>query len=183
MNGTIAVGGMALAEVHIIAEQHTDVGRRAVEQVEAEEARLDAAVRLCAAELSKLICQLQEEGDSDHADILDFQLLLLEDDHYIGRISRMVREERVNCEYAVSQCSQAYRQELSSLDNPYLNERAADITDIEKRLRCPSGTRPLSGRGLKLPPPWISPLPRWWSWGGRGFRGLCWKRGGCPPIA
>ena len=118
MNGTIAVGGMALAEVHIIAEQHTDVGRRAVEQVEAEEARLDAAVRLCAAELSKLICQLQEEGDSDHADILDFQLLLLEDDHYIGRISRMVREERVNCEYAVSQCSQAYRQELSSLDNP-----------------------------------------------------------------
>ena len=180
MNGTIAVGGMALAEVHIIAEQHTDVGRRAVEQVEAEEARLDAAVRLCAAELSKLICQLQEEGDSDHADILDFQLLLLEDDHYIGRISRMVREERVNCEYAVSQCSQAYRQELSSLDNPYLNERAADITDIEKRLlralsqrdEAPVRPGPKIAAAVDLTPSQVVELGR------QGLRGIVLEKGG-----
>ncbi len=180
MNGTIAVGGMALAEVHIIAEQHTDVGRRAVEQVEAEEARLDAAVRLCAAELSKLICQLQEEGDSDHADILDFQLLLLEDDHYIGRISRMVREERVNCEYAVSQCSQVYRQELSSLDNPYLNERAADITDIEKRLlralsqrdEAPVRPGPKIAAAVDLTPSQVVELGR------QGLRGIVLEKGG-----
>lgn len=134
MNGTIAVGGMAMASVQIIAEQRTDVSRRVVERAETEKARLDAAVRLCGAELSKLIRQLQEEGDWDHADILDFQLLLLEDDNYTGRIVRVVLEERVNCEYAVSQCSQAYREELAALDNPYLNERTADITDIEKRL-------------------------------------------------
>lgn len=134
MNGTIAVGGMALACVQIIAEQHTDTARRIVEQVEAEAARLSAAVQLCGTELSELIGQLQREGDLDHADILDFQLLLLEDDNYIGRVSRMIEADHVNCEYAVAHCSQAYREELAALDNSYLNERTVDITDIEKRL-------------------------------------------------
>ena len=43
MNGTIAVGGMALADVHIIAEQHMDVARRHVEQTQAEQVRLVGA--------------------------------------------------------------------------------------------------------------------------------------------
>lgn len=180
MNGTIAVGGMALAGVQIIAEQQTDVGRRTVEQTEAEGARLGAAARLCGTALSELIRQLQEEGDSDHADILDFQLLLLEDDNYMGRISRMVREERVNCEYAVSQCSQAYREELAALDNPYLNERTADITDIEKRLLRTLSQRdappvhpgPKIAAALDLAPSQVVELGR------QGLRGIVLEKGG-----
>lgn len=185
MNGTIAVGGMALARVQVIAEQHTDVGRRAVEQTAAEVARLSAAAGLCGAALSELIRQLQEEGDADHADILDFQLLLLEDDNYMGRITRMVREERVNCEYAVSQCSQAYRDELSALDNPYLNERTADITDIEKRLLRALSQRdadpvhpgPKIAAALDLTPSQVVELGR------QGLRGIVLERGGFPPTA
>lgn len=180
MNGTIAVGGMALASVQVIAEQHTDVGRRTVEQTGEEEARLGAAARLCGTALSELIRQLQEEGDSDHADILDFQLLLLEDDNYIGRISRMIREERVNCEYAVSRCSQAYRDELAALDNPYLNERTADITDIEKRLlrvlsqrdAAPVHPGPKIAAALDLTPSQVVELGR------QGLRGIVLERGG-----
>lgn len=180
MNGTIAVGGMALASVQIIAEQHTDVGRRTVEQTGEEEARLGAAARLCGTALSELIRQLREEGDSDHADILDFQLLLLEDDNYMGRISRMIREEQVNCEYAVSQCSQAYREELAALDNPYLNERTADITDIEKRLlralsrrdEAPVRPGPKIAVALDLTPSQVVELGR------QGLRGIALEKGG-----
>lgn len=180
MNGTIAVGGMALASVQVIAEQHTDTGRRTVDQTEAEEARLGAAARLCGAALSELIRQLQEEGDSDHAGILDFQLLLLEDDNYIGRISRMIREERVNCEYAVSQCSHAYREDLAALDNPYLNERAADITDIEKRLlralsqgdEAPVRPGPKIAAAVDLTPSQVVELGR------QGLQGIVLEKGG-----
>ena len=180
MNGTIAVGGMALADVHIIAEQHMDVARRHVEQTQAEQVRLDAAVRLCGEELSGLIRQLQEEGDSDHADILDFQLLLLEDDSYIGRISCMIQEEQVNCEYAVSQCSQAYREELAAPDNPYLNERTADIADIEKRLlrvlsrrgTAPIRPGPKIAAALDLTPSQVVELGR------QGLQGIVLEQGG-----
>ena len=180
MNGTIAVGGMALADVQIIAEQHTDVGRRTVEQTGAEEERLGTAVRLCGTALSELIRQLQEEGDSDHADILDFQLLLLEDDNYMGRIYRMIQEEQVNCEYAVSQCSQAYRDELAALDNPYLNERTADISDIEKRLLralsrregAPVRPGPKIAAALDLTPSQVVELGR------QGLQGIVLEQGG-----
>lgn len=130
MNGTIAVKGMALANAHLIFPQDTVQGPQHVEQIDYELERLQTAAETCTAELSALI----ERLDAEHAEILDFQILLLEDDNYIGRIRRTVQAERVNCEYAVSKCSAAYRAELSALDNPYLNERTADITDIEQRL-------------------------------------------------
>lgn len=132
--GMTAVGGMALAKAHRIIEQEVDIEKKQISQVDAELERLRTAVDACSGELSDLIDGLQADGDADHAGILDFQLLLLEDDNYIGRITRMIGDERVNCEYAVAQCSSAYRSELSSLDNAYLNERTADITDLEKRL-------------------------------------------------
>lgn len=130
MNGTIAVRGMALANAHLIFAQDTVQGPQHVEQIDYELERLQMAAETCTADLAVLI----ERLDAEHAEILDFQILLLEDDNYIGRIRRTVQTERVNCEYAVSKCSEAYRAELSALDNPYLNERTADITDIEQRL-------------------------------------------------
>lgn len=134
MNGTIAVGGMALARVHLVLEMNTAQGPRHVEEAELELERLKNAVETCAADLAALIERLQHETDAEHAEILDFQVLLLEDDNYIGRIKRTIQVEHMNSEYAVSKCSEAYRAELSALDNPYLNERTADITDIEQRL-------------------------------------------------
>lgn len=180
MNGTVAVSGMALAPARLVIEAETDVSLRRVEQAEAEMERLRLAVETCSGELSGLIRQLREDKDTDHAEILDFQLLLLEDDSYIGRIRQMVQTEKANCEYAVAQCSRIYREELTALDNPYLNERAADIVDIEKRL-----LRALSGRGtcqgedgpqiavaIDLTPSQVVELGR------RGLRGIVLEKGG-----
>lgn len=137
MKGTIAVKGMAAARANVIFEKKTENTVRHIEDIEKESERLNIAKEQCAESLTVL----SEELDAEHAEILDFQILLLEDDNYFGSIKRMVENEKVSCEYAVSVCSSAYRKELLSLDNPYLNERAADITDIEKRL-----LRTLEGR-------------------------------------
>lgn len=148
MNGTIAVSGMALAKVHLIAEQKKGQDARHIDQVDQELERLQNAASACVEELLALIDQVQRTADMESAEILDFQVLLLEDDNYIGRIRRTVQSEQVNCEYAVSKCSEIYREELSALDNPYLNERTADITDIERRLlRVLSGGSQEHGAG------------------------------------
>lgn len=134
MNGKIAVRGMALARAYPIVEQKLDTGLRHVEDTVAELERLQAAAERCSGRLTAMIDQISQENGAEDAGILDFQLLLLEDDNYIGAIRRLISEEKANCEYAVSVCSQQYRTELASLDNAYLNERTADITDIETRL-------------------------------------------------
>ena len=142
MKGTVAVGGMALSQACLFLEGQADVSPHHVENTDAELQRLQTASALCAGELSALIESLRQNAVADQAEILDFQLLLLEDENYMGQIAGIVQGEQVNCEYAVARHSRLYREELSALDNPYLNERAADISDIEQRL-----LRALSRRG------------------------------------
>ena len=142
MKGTVAVGGMTLSQACLFLEGQADVSPHHVENTDAELQRLQTASALCAGELSALIESLRQNAVADQAEILDFQLLLLEDENYMGRIAGIVQGEQVNCEYAVARHSRLYREELSALDNPYLNERAADISDIEQRL-----LRALSRRG------------------------------------
>lgn len=134
MDGMIAVKGMALAAAHVVRELSVDTKKRPVEDGDAEAARLEQAKNKCAEELSSLMERLGEETDDQSAEILDFQLLLLEDANYFGQIVQRVRTEKVNCEHAVADRSESYRKELMALDNPYLNERTADIADLEERL-------------------------------------------------
>ena len=47
----------------------------------------------------------------------------------------------------------------------------------------PGVDRERAYRAAEGSPAAVQLLDLLWSWGGRGFRGLCWKRGGCPPIA
>ncbi len=179
MRGTVAVSGMAYSKAHLIRGQRGDTGMRHVEHVESELERLGMAVKLCVKDLSALMEQLRREGDSEYAEILDFQVLLLEDENYIGQIRKQIETERVNCEYAVAQRSEAYRQELSALDNPYLNERAADITDIEERLLKTLGgyaeaetAGPMIAAAVDLTPSQVVELGR------KGLQGIVLEKGG-----
>ena len=134
MKGTIAVKGMAMADVYPVCEIKGDIRAQKMEDVEVELKKLDEAKKGCMESLTRLIEKLQNETDKESAEILDFQLLLLEDDNYFGAIREIVKAQKVNCEYAIVSRSESYRSELAALDNPYLNERTADITDLERRL-------------------------------------------------
>lgn len=134
MKGIIAVKGMAMANAHLICEKKRKIQAHKIEDVESELKRLDKAKEECIKSLTCLIKKLRNETDKESAEILDFQLLLLEDENYFGAIKKIVKTQMFNCEYAVANRSEDYRSELAALDNPYLNERTTDITDLEKRL-------------------------------------------------
>ncbi len=134
MNGIIAVSGKAYADINLIREAKACTEPVHANDPEAELSRLDASSAICGKELAELADGLRDSGREEQADILEFQRMLLVDDNYFGKIQSIVRDEQVIAEYAVSKCSAEYRDELLALDNEYLNERAADIKDIEQRL-------------------------------------------------
>ena len=177
MNGRIAVRGMALAKAYPIVEQKIDTGLRPVEDTAAELERLQAASERCSNALTGIIQQISKEKGPEDAGILDFQLLLLEDDNYIGAIKRLITEEKANCEYAVSVCSQRYRTELASLDNTYLNERSGSFV----RSRTVRRKSPMTAKKSLLL--WILRRRKSSSSAGRGFRGSSLKKAACPRIA
>ncbi len=134
MKGIIAVSGKAYADICLIRETIVYTEPVHADDPEAEIKRLNASSGITDGELSVLADSLRDGGREEQADILEFQRMLLLDDNYFGKIMGIVRDERVIAEYAVSKCSAEYREELLALDNEYLNERAADIKDIEQRL-------------------------------------------------
>lgn len=135
MKGTVAAPGMALAVPHLIRSPEIVVEKLAITDVSEELAHFRQAAADCHFALERLMDGMTGSVGDDTVEILDFQLLLLEDTDFIGKIEKNISEEHVNCEYAVKEASDGYITYLSELqDNDYLRERGADVSDLSMQI-------------------------------------------------
>ena len=135
MKGIVAAPGMMLAPARIISEPKIVVNKQPVVDVEGELARLGRAIFDCSARIERLMDGMGDSVDPQTIEILDFQLLLLEDTDFIGKIEQTVSEQHINAEYATKEISDGYIAYLEGLvDNEYLRERTADVADLTQQL-------------------------------------------------
>src|SRR2546427_3322575 len=69
------------------------------------------------------------------AALFDAQLLMLDDPMLVPRAADIVREQRVNAEWAVQQVFQEFSGVFDEVADPYLRERRGDVADVIGRLR------------------------------------------------
>src|SRR5204863_524450 len=69
------------------------------------------------------------------ASLFDAQLLMLDDAMLVPRAADIVREQRVNAEWAVQQVSHEFSAVFDEVADPYLRERKGDVLDLVGRLR------------------------------------------------
>ena len=135
MKGIVASYGMALASAYILSEPEIVVEKRIVPDVTGELMHLRHGISRCHSHIEQLMENMDGSVDAQTIEILDFQLLLLEDTDFIGKIEEIVSGCNMNSEYAVKEASDGYVSYLDSLiDNDYLRERTADVLDLSKRL-------------------------------------------------
>ena len=77
------------------------------------------------------------------ASLFDAQLLMLDDPMLVPRAAEIVREQRVNAEWAVQQVFHEFSAVFDEVADPYLRERKGDVADLVGRLR----DEPAAGRG------------------------------------
>jgi phosphotransferase system enzyme I (PtsI) len=121
----------------LVAIQRTQVIRFpiAAERVGRELAALDRARERSHAQLHQIRSRIAALRGQDLAAIFDAQLLILEDPMLIGRASALVREDRVNAEWAVQSAVEELGTVFNDLADPYLRERKGDLHDVAGRLR------------------------------------------------
>ena len=121
----------------LVAIQRTQVIRFpiAAERVGRELSALDRARERSHAQLQQIRSRIAAQRGHDLAAIFDAQLLILEDPMLIGRASELVREERVNAEWAVQSAVDELGKVFNDLADPYLRERKGDLHDVAGRLR------------------------------------------------
>lgn len=130
MKGTGVVDGIAIGKVYVLWRETFSTEKREIDDVSAELLRLKDMTGQAAVQLGSLIRMSEKTCGSENALVFDYQLLLLEDDQYLGEIHRVIENERVSAEYAVSVVSSGLIEQFSSMDDPYLKARAADIADL-----------------------------------------------------
>jgi phosphotransferase system enzyme I (PtsI) len=69
------------------------------------------------------------------ASLFDAQLLMLDDPMLVPRAADIVREQRVNAEWAVHQVFHEFSAVLDEVADPYFRERTGDVADLVGRLR------------------------------------------------
>jgi len=72
--------------------------------------------------------------NAQEAGIFDAHLLVLEDPTLIDSVTGLIESKKINVEAAFHEFVQKYTATLSSIDDAYLRERAADIRDVTSRI-------------------------------------------------
>ena len=134
LQGIGASRGVAIGTVFIKQEISYDIEKREVCSVEEELARLEGAKDQALSELADLYEQALAEVGENEAAIFEVHQMMLEDEDFLGRIREIITEEKVNAEYAVETTRDEYAALFASMDDAYMQERAADIVDISRRL-------------------------------------------------
>lgn len=85
-------------------------------------------------ELNELHRRVREEMGRDIADLVLFQILLLEDKEIITRVESFIREKRRSAAFAYYEVIRDYAQSLSNSPIPFLREKEIDIKDCAYRV-------------------------------------------------
>lgn len=120
----------------VILIQRAQVLRYQIAQgrVDQELSRLDASRQRTREQLVEIRARVARRRHELGA-LFDAQLLMLDDPMIVPRAVEIIREQRVNAEWAVQQVLREFSQVFDEVADPYFRERKGDVADLVGRLR------------------------------------------------
>lgn len=97
--------------------------------------RLEQGRARTRAQLQEIRASVARRRGADLAAIFDAQMLMLDDPMLVPRAAQLVREQRVNAEWAVQQVFEEFGAIFDDIVDPYLRERKGDVADLVGRLK------------------------------------------------
>ena len=142
-----ASSGVAVAKAYLLVQPDLSFETVTVENTDNEEARLDAALEASTGELNVIREKAVESLGNEAAAVFDAHLMVLADPEMIGQMKETIRAKKTNAETALKEVTDMFIAIFEGMeDNPYMQERAADIKDVTKRVLA-------NLLGKKLPSP------------------------------
>lgn len=133
-SGKSVYKGIALGSVVVLKKNDQQVKRLKIHNADAEILRLEKAGRQSVEQLQQLYEKAVKEVGEASALVFEVHQMMLEDEDYLDAIHSMVRTEMVNAEYAVAVTGDNFSEMFTSMDDEYMQARAADVRDISNRL-------------------------------------------------
>ena len=135
LHGIAASDGIAIAKVYTLTEPDLTVTKVTVEDSEKEVSRLDDALAASIKDVELIKETALKNIGEEEAQVFDAHLMVLSDPELIGQVKDSITSNKVNAESALKEVTDMFISIFAGMeDNPYMQERAADIRDVSKRI-------------------------------------------------
>ena len=135
LQGIAASDGIAIAKVYTLTEPELTVTKVTVEDSEKEVSRLDDALAASIKDVELIKETALKNLGEEEAQVFDAHLMVLSDPELIGQVKDSITSNKVNAEAALKEVTDMFISIFAGMeDNPYMQERAADIRDVSKRI-------------------------------------------------
>lgn len=136
LTGVAVAPGEALGPAVVVRLRAHDVRYRIDDdRVAAEQERLAEAASRTKAQLEEIRDRTRHVLGPELAAMFDVQILMLADPLLRERADALIRLRHVNAEWAVVEAGEELMQRLRAIEDPYLQERYGDLSDVLGRLR------------------------------------------------
>ena len=131
--GKASFKGIAIGRIAEMKKAETIVRREHVEDVDAEIARYHAAKEQAQQELQALQEKAARDIGEAEAEVFEVHAMFLDD--FDDSVENIIREQRINAEYAVATTADNTAAMLAAMDdNPYMQARQGDVKDVADRV-------------------------------------------------
>ena len=136
MHGVGVSGGIAIGYAHLISHAVLEVPLYALPkpQIPSEVARFEAAIEATRIELEGLRTNIPVGSPAEFGAFLDLHLLILADSTLSKVPTDLIRNQRINAEWALKQQMDALLSQFEQIEDDYLRERKADVVQVVERV-------------------------------------------------
>ena len=126
--------GVALGPLYFYQRAKSTIERTTVTDTDAEWARYKAAQEKAVEQLGELAEKARKEAGDEAALLFETHQMMAEDLDYEETIQGLIQDDKLNAEAAVSDTAEQFARMFATMDDPYMQARAADVKDVSGRI-------------------------------------------------
>ena len=134
ISGKSVFGGVSIGKLLFYKRNEKVIKRTHVDNVDEEMVRFQNAKNTAVEQLKGLYEKALEDVGEANAMIFEIHQMMLEDLDYLESIENIIRTQEVNAEFAVATTADNFSQMFASMDDAYMQGRAADVKDVSERV-------------------------------------------------
>ena len=136
LHGVAAGKGIAIGQAHLITRGTAEVPQYDVSDdlIDAEAARFDAAIKATRKELEQLRSAIPENAPTELGAFISLHLMLLTDVTFSREPVDILKEQKINAEWALKQQSDKLAAQFDNIEDDYLRERKQDMLQVVRRI-------------------------------------------------
>lgn len=134
MKGIAASKGYAIGKAFIKKDIEIKINKLKISDVESEIEKLDDSLNKTRDQLENLRKITEIEVGKEESLVFESHQMILDDPEFVDKAKESIRNNYVSADYAIDEIRNELVSIMSSIDDEYMRERAADIKDVGDRI-------------------------------------------------